>query len=164
MQAYIQAKLGGTETWVEIPEEGWPAEWLKNGPPCYRPCYRLVQALYGHPDSGTFWEKHAHKKLLEIGFEVTAESWPSCYLHKETDLFLVLYVDDFLMAGSETELTNMWKRIGDALKIDEPGPMSLYLGCIHEEGEIQIGEYTMRTMTFNQEGFFTERIEKYKEL
>ena len=24
MQAYIQARLGGTETWVEIPEEGWP--------------------------------------------------------------------------------------------------------------------------------------------
>lgn len=23
-QAYIQAELGGTETWVEIPEEGWP--------------------------------------------------------------------------------------------------------------------------------------------
>lgn len=25
MQAYIQAKLGGTETWEEIPEEGWLA-------------------------------------------------------------------------------------------------------------------------------------------
>ena len=37
MQAYIQAKLGGTETWVEIPEEGWPEEWVKNGPPCRRP-------------------------------------------------------------------------------------------------------------------------------
>ena len=30
MQAYIQAKLGGTATWVEIPEEGWPEEWVKN--------------------------------------------------------------------------------------------------------------------------------------
>ena len=29
MQAYIQAELGGTETWVEIPEEGWPPEWIK---------------------------------------------------------------------------------------------------------------------------------------
>ena len=77
-----------------------------------RPCYRLIQALYGHPDSGTFWEKHAHKKLLEIGFENTAESWPSCYLHKDTDLFLVLYVDDFLMAGPQEELSKMWKRIG----------------------------------------------------
>ena len=26
MQAYVQAKLGGTETWVELPEEGWPEE------------------------------------------------------------------------------------------------------------------------------------------
>ena len=82
MQAYIQAKLGGTETWVEIPEEGWPPEWVKNGPPCDRPCYRLVQALYGHPDSGTFWEKHADKKLQELDFEPAAESWPSCYIHR----------------------------------------------------------------------------------
>ena len=29
MQAYIQAKLGGTETWVEIPEEGWQQNGLK---------------------------------------------------------------------------------------------------------------------------------------
>lgn len=42
MQAYIQAKLGGAETWVEIPEEGWPPEWIKNGPPCERPCCRLI--------------------------------------------------------------------------------------------------------------------------
>lgn len=31
MQAYVQATLGGTETWVEIPEEGWPQEWKDNG-------------------------------------------------------------------------------------------------------------------------------------
>ena len=53
MQAYVQATLGGTETSVEIPEEGRPPEWKGNGPPCERPCYLLVQALYGHPDSGT---------------------------------------------------------------------------------------------------------------
>ena len=74
MQAYIQAKLGGTETWVEIPEEGWPPEWIEDGRPCERPCYRFEQALYGHPDSGTFWEKHADQKLKELGFEPAAES------------------------------------------------------------------------------------------
>lgn len=56
-QAYIQAKLGGTETWVEIPEDGWPDEWKDSGPPCKRPCARLMQALYEHPDSGTSWGK-----------------------------------------------------------------------------------------------------------
>ena len=34
MQAYVQAKSGGPETWMEIPIEGWPEEWRKNGPPC----------------------------------------------------------------------------------------------------------------------------------
>ncbi len=84
MQAYVQAKLGGTETWVEIPEEGWPEDWKENGPPCERPCCRLIQALYGHPDSGTFWEKHADKALKSIGFEPIAESWSSCYLTRGT--------------------------------------------------------------------------------
>ena len=65
MQAYIQAKLGGTETWVEIPEEGWPQEWGKNGPPCERPCCRLIQALYGHPDFGTFWEKTRRQQIID---------------------------------------------------------------------------------------------------
>ncbi len=50
MQAYVQVKLEGTETWVEIPEEGWPEDWIQNGPPCERPCCRLVQALYVRPD------------------------------------------------------------------------------------------------------------------
>ena len=160
MQAYIQAKLGGTETWVEIPEEGWPEEWRKNGAPCERPCMRLIQALYGHPDSGTFWEKHADKRLLELGFIPAAESWPSCYLHEDLDLFLVLYVDDFLMSGPEENMDLMWKRIGEVLNIEDAGPMGLYLGCIHEEGTIKTEDgKTIRTMTFNQEGFFREKVE-----
>ena len=58
----------------------------------------------------------------------------------------------------------MWDRIGKSLNIDEPGPMSLYLGCIHEEGEVEMEGKTTRTMTLNQEGFFMDKIDKYKEL
>lgn len=104
MQAYIQAKLGGTEAWVEIPQEGWPEEWKKNGAPSERSCYRLDQEPYGHPDSGTVCEKHAIKMVLSLGLEVVAESWPSCYLHRETDLCLAQYVDDFLMSGPKEEI------------------------------------------------------------
>ena len=50
------------------------------------------------------------------------------------------------------------------MNIDEPGPISLYLGCIHEEGIVEIDGKGIRTMTFNQEGFFLDQIEKYKEL
>ena len=42
--------------------------------------------------------------------------------------------------------------------------MSLYLGCIHEEGEVIIDGHEVRTMTFNQEPFFLDKVDKYKEL
>ena len=47
-QAYIQAKLKGTPTYVFLPEEEWPPAW--KGMKC--PVCPLELALYGHPDSG----------------------------------------------------------------------------------------------------------------
>ena len=120
-----------------MPEEGWPPEWVKNGPRCRRQCCRLIQALYGHPDFGSSWEKRVHKKLLQLGFELAAESWPSVYLHHATGLMLVLDVDDFLMAGPEENTGPMWDRIGKALKIDEVGPMALYLGLYMKKARLR---------------------------
>lgn len=55
----------------------------------------------------------------------------------------------------------MWKRIANVLEIEDPGPMGLYLGCIHEEGSLNLDDgRTVRTMTFNQEVFFKEKIEE----
>ena len=56
--AYTQVLLyegdekNAVETWVILPESQRPAGWSK-----YRtPVVRLRLALYGHPESGTFWE------------------------------------------------------------------------------------------------------------
>jgi len=83
-QAYIQAELTGTETWIAIPEEAWPESWwiypagvspdaagsdLLRTPKYDRPVCRLLRALYGHPDAGTMWEKHCHTRLLKKGFK-----------------------------------------------------------------------------------------------
>ena len=48
-QAYVQTKLTGTRTRVEIPIEQWPDEWHKAG--YNRPTVYLNKALYGHPDA-----------------------------------------------------------------------------------------------------------------
>ena len=58
-QAYVQADLGGVETWAALPEEAWPKGWyhVDGKPKHHKPVVRILKALYGHPDSGTYWEK-----------------------------------------------------------------------------------------------------------
>ena len=115
-QAYTQAKLGGTETWIELPSEAWSdsndpvyAKWQKAG--MQRPVCPLILALYGHPDSGGFWEKHCDTKLRSVGFTSVGDEWDSCYWHAELELYLVVYVDDFKLSGPQANLEKGWKLI-----------------------------------------------------
>ena len=57
-QAYVQAELGGVETWAALSVEAWPKGWYtRDGKPnCNQPVVRVLKAPYGHPDSGTYWE------------------------------------------------------------------------------------------------------------
>ena len=91
-QAYIQAQLKGIATWVELPREEWPPEWVKRG--MVRPVCPLHLALYGHPDSGGHWEAHCEAHLASVGFERIPD-WHSTFWHPVHKLFLVVYVDDF---------------------------------------------------------------------
>ena len=48
-QAYTQALMQGILTWIRLPRNRWPKEWIG----VYKdPVVLLVLALYGHPDSG----------------------------------------------------------------------------------------------------------------
>ena len=73
-QAYVQAELKGTETWIALPKEAWPASWFdKKGNPLYdQPVVRLKKALYGHPDAGTYCEQHCEKKHGKINWVRTS--------------------------------------------------------------------------------------------
>ena len=64
-QAYTQSELGGYETWIFLPRDQWPPSWAK----FRNPVVPLRLALYGHPLSGAFWEKHCTAQLRSIGFE-----------------------------------------------------------------------------------------------
>ena len=54
-QAYVQSRLGGTETWVRIPKDRLPSEWTRK---FRKPVVLLKLAFYGHPDAGGYWESH----------------------------------------------------------------------------------------------------------
>ena len=127
--AYTQADLIGPETWIAIPRDRWPPEWIKAG---YKnPVVIMKKALYGHPDSGTAWEKHADRAIVhDCGFE-RIPHWPACYWHPVLEIFLSIYVDDFKMAGPKDHLKPTWAALRKHLDLDPEVKSSenVYLGC-----------------------------------
>ena len=68
------------------------------------PVVRVRKALYGHPDAPGLWERHLEQGLSEVDFEPIDENWPSVFFHKRLQLFLMVYVDDFKLAGPSDNL------------------------------------------------------------
>ena len=125
-QAYTQSKLGGDPTWVRLPREQWPASWkgMKD------PVCPLILALHGHPDAGGYWEAHCESHLKSVGF-VPIEVWRSCFWHAEWKMFLVVYVDDFKLAGPKSLMKGCWDAIRRGIRAEDPFPVGKYLGCDH---------------------------------
>ena len=107
--AYIQANLyegdekGCIETWVIIPREEWQPSWAQQ---YSSPVVRLKLALYGHPDSGLFWERKCAASLKAVGFEPVPD-WECTDTHDKLGLVLSVYVDDFEMAGKKENPTKV---------------------------------------------------------
>ncbi len=79
-----------------MPREKWPQKWHDEG--YIRPVVPLRLALYGHPNSGSYWERHCEKHLKDVGFEEVPD-WRSCFWHAELKVLLVVYVDDYMLSG-----------------------------------------------------------------
>ena len=187
-QAYIQSKIGDRlvagvkslhdlpRTWVRLPREQWPESWAK----FHDPVCPLILALYGHPESGGWWEDHAHQQLVSVGF-TEIPNWKSCYYHQRLKLFLTVYVDDFKMSGPITALAEGWKLIRSKIKMEDPTPSGRYLGCDHvmEEKIMTKGinpvskagvkpqhneTIKVRTMTYDMSSFLVQCVDRYLEL
>ena len=105
---HIKDKFGiydQSDEWA-WPEDALPAEQINEDDECdaapakakrkpaplgrgKRLVVKLIRALYGHPDAGTFWEKHCDNRLQEVGFN-PIPNWPSCYTHNDLQLFVIL--------------------------------------------------------------------------
>ena len=79
-QAYTQSVLGGTKTWVRLPREQWPQAWVDKG--MQDPVCPLILSLYGHPDSGGYWEAHCTRHLVEACGWKEIPDWRNCYWHE----------------------------------------------------------------------------------
>ena len=163
VQAYIQATLRGTPCWIELPPEAVPSEcnWGKYR----RPVVPLRKALYGHPDAGTFWEQHCDESVRAVGFEPIGEEWPSVYIHEKLQLVLVVYVDDFKMAGPQKNLAQGWSMLRTRLKIEPETGLDMYLGCNQSKGNVTLGNgHRVTTVTYDMEQFLRSCVDRYLEV
>ena len=53
-------------------------------------------------------------------------------------LFLVVYIDDFKLAGPKGKLSEGWKISQAGLQIKPPTPLGIFLGCDHRRREVKL--------------------------
>ena len=97
----------------------------------------------------------------EVGFEHVTD-WRSCFWHPKLELFLVVYVDDFKLAGPKERLNEGWKLIRSGIETDEPHPMGMFLGCSHEVA-MKASPWTgkqVQTMTYNMQPYLESAVAK----
>ena len=86
---------------------------------------KITRSLYGLKQAlPSQWYKKFDSFMTKSGF-CKAEKDPCCYFKKYTDsyVFLLLYVDDMLIAGSTTrEINNLRTRLSAAFEMKYLGP------------------------------------------
>ena len=140
-------------------------DWENNG--ISDPVVPLRLALYGHPDSGGYWERHCHNRVLSLGFVPIGEcgEWRSCYYYAEMQIFLVIYVDDFKASGPRANLPGFWTKLGKLVELTDVAPVTTYLGCLHETLDGKAPDGTpVRGLSYNMEKFVESCCDRYEEL
>lgn len=108
-----------------------------------RPHYvcKLHKALYGLKQAPRAWFHRISTFLISFGFiQSRADASLFIYHHGAHQLFLLLYVDDIVLTGSDSGLLNQFiTSLGHAFDIKDLGPLTYFLGlhvhyshdCLH---------------------------------
>ena len=63
------------------------------------------------------WERHLEEGLADVEFYPINENWPSVFFHHGLQLLLMVYVDDFKLAGPSANLAEGWRLIKSKVKL-----------------------------------------------
>ena len=148
-----------------MPRELWPPEWKGQ----YRdPVVLLLQSLYGHPESGSHWEKHLTDQVRALG-GVPVPEHPSSFWFPPRGrrgdgeqplalgMLLTVYVDDFLLSGPEGEHERFWEELGKLIDLEDIGGLGRFLGRHHEIVEYDGGP----AVSFNMSDYVKSACDLY---
>ena len=81
-------------------------------------------------------------------------------------VFLVLYVDDFKLAGPQESMEEAWKMIRKDIVTGDPHPLTHFLGCTHEPVKFtpEGSKKEVNGQIKNMEGFFRKCVETFQHL
>ena len=102
------------------------------GSPWYQCCWPYMVIS----DSGGIWENHLNGRVVKQGWkQILPDIWHSIFHHQELNCLLVVYVDDFKIAGPSANMEKAWASIKAAVNSGDPEPYDRYFGCMHREFE-----------------------------
>ena len=156
VRAYTQSLLKTqVETWVELPAELTPNEFLHIN----KPCVKLIKALYGHPESGWHWDNRFREVVKSLG-GIHMDNSPSSFWFPSEKLLLTLYVDDIVLSGPTPNHSPFWQKLRQHLEVEDPSPVDRILGRKQEFFEQDGASY----VAFSMEDFLVSSCEAYEEL
>ena len=118
------------------------------------PVVELVKALYGHTQAGFLWEAEARKQLMKMGFvnfSDVSSSWYCMYSTPKDGespklvCMLLLYVDDFLIAGDPhvvrkvvSQMKEIWELKGGDIHSINDAPIigTQFMQHFQEKGQL----------------------------
>jgi len=102
-------------------------------PDLYEPIHKgtkyliVRKALYGAKQSGRAWYELLTAFLRESSF-TQLKSDPCVFHNHDKTLFICIYVDDLLLAGTPTAMTQFKSTFKARFKCKDPGPVTEFLG------------------------------------
>ena len=70
----------------------------------------LKKSLYGLKEAGRLWYQMLKGALLDVGF-ISGTFDPCLFRHKSREMFILVYVDDCIIAGSDDDIEWVVKKI-----------------------------------------------------
>lgn len=113
-------------------DEGAPPVYCEL-PPGYEQagkCVQLRKALYGLRESPLLWYNDFSSTLRRLGL-IGSKEEPCLFYNKERTVFVVFYVDDFLVCyqkSAQDEASQLIEGIKDTYEIKDQGDVAYYLG------------------------------------
>lgn len=89
---------------------------------------KLNKSLYGLKQSPRCWNTRFNDFILSLGFNRSRSDY-CLYIYKGCEtMFILLYVDDVLIVGNETEIKSIKEKLSEEFEMTDMGELKYFLG------------------------------------